>query len=78
MKDWIENVWQKKSVTLFCPNLLLVLDNFQAYINEEKLRKVYKKFGLMTVIPGGLTSVLQLLDVLINKPFTNGIQIFYM
>jgi len=46
-----------------------VWDMFRAHITDEVKAEVAKKKTDMCVIPGGLTSVLQPLDVCINKPF---------
>ena len=48
---------------------LLVCDQFKAHVTESTKRLATKLKMHLTVIPGGLTSQLQPLDVSINKPF---------
>ena len=48
---------------------LLVLDSFSAYVAEEIQAMFTRCNTTVIVIPGGCTSVLQLLDVNINLPF---------
>ena len=47
---------------------MLVWDIFRAHKTED-VKKAAKKLKTLAVIPGGLTSVLQPLDVCLNKPF---------
>lgn len=69
MKIWIEKVWSKRSGGLLKKPALLVLDQFRAHISEPT-KKCFKEVKThLAVIPGGLTSQLQPLDVSINKPF---------
>ena len=42
---------------------------FKAHVTESTKRLATKLKTHLTVIPGGLTSQLQLLDVSVNKPF---------
>jgi len=46
-----------------------VCDQFKAHITESTKRLATKLKTHLAVIPGGLTSHLQLLDVSVNKPF---------
>jgi len=48
---------------------LLVLDSFSAHIVDSVKRRFGEKNTNIAVIPGGLTSHLQPLDVSINKSF---------
>jgi len=68
MLYWIENVWIKR-VRLSNPQSLLVLDSFSAHIVDSVKRRFGEKNTNIAVIPGGLTSHLQPLDVSINKSF---------
>lgn len=61
MLYWIENIWTKRE-RISNPQSLLVLDSFSAHIVGEKNTNI-------AVIPGGLTSRLQPLDVSVNKSF---------
>jgi hypothetical protein len=68
MLYWIENVWIKRAM-LSNPQSLLVLDSFSAHIVNSVKRRFCEKNTNIAIIPGGLTSRLQPLDVSINKSF---------
>ncbi|CAI5770390.1 pogo transposable element with KRAB domain [Podarcis lilfordi] len=69
MRVWVEKVWSKRPGGLLKKPALLVLDQFRAHISETT-KKCFKEVKThLAVIPGGLTSQLQPLDVSINKPF---------
>jgi DDE superfamily endonuclease/Tc5 transposase DNA-binding domain len=68
MLFWIENVWTKRE-RFSNPNSLLVLDSFSAHIVDSVKRRFNEKHTNIAVIPGGLTSRLQPLDVSVNKSF---------
>ncbi|CAG8788095.1 268_t:CDS:2 [Dentiscutata erythropus] len=67
MVDWLELVWkqrpggQKRS--------LLVFDSFEGHLTISVKNKCYKINTVLGVIPSGLTSIVQPLDVSINKSF---------
>ena len=68
MLYWIENVWTRHA-RLSNPQSLLVLDSFSAHIVDSVKRRFIEKNTNIAVIPGGLTSRLQPLDVSVNKSF---------
>jgi hypothetical protein len=68
MLYWIENVWEKRE-KFSNPQSLLVLDSFSAHIVDSVKRRFGKKKTDIAVIPGGLISRLQPLDVSVNKSF---------
>ena len=53
---------------------LLVCDHFKAHVTESTKRLATKLKTHLAVIPGGLTSQLQPLDVSVNKPFKGFMQ----
>ena len=71
MIEWINKVWLPyvgKNRALLC------LDTFSAHLTET-VRDKFAKIGTkLLVIPGGCTSVLQPLDVSLNKPFKSYIR----
>jgi transposase len=77
MLYWIENVWVKRA-PLSNPQSLLVLDSFSAHIVDSVKRRFGEKRTNLAVIPGGLTSRLQPLDVAINKSFKAKVRIIYI
>ena len=66
MKQWITRVWVQ--YTKKRPSLL-VLNSFSAHVTEEIQVMFARCNTTVIVIPGGCTSVLQPLDVSINRPF---------
>ncbi|KAH1185488.1 hypothetical protein KIL84_018237 [Mauremys mutica] len=69
MRLWIRNVWEKRPGALLKKPSLLVLDSFRSHLTEPTKREFQMCKTEIAVIPGGLTSQLQPLDVSINKPF---------
>ena len=63
---WLREVWFKRPGALLNGKSMLVWDMFRAHLlkSELKRNRTYQR-----VIPGGCTSVLQPLDVCLNKPF---------
>ena len=48
---------------------MLVWDQFRAHLTDEVKRSLKESDTISTVIPGGLTGMLQPLDVSLNRPF---------
>ena len=64
--DWIKWIWQLHFGALRNLNSMLVLDSFRRHMTEE-VKTLFKKGKMdLVVISGGLTSMLQPLDVCIN------------
>ena len=66
MCKWLIEIWTKHTKLL--PSLL-VLDSFKGHITDLLYERYKELSTTVSVIPGGCTSVLQPLDVAINKPF---------
>ena len=71
---WLENVWNRRPGALLRKRSLLVWDMFSAHLKETVKSAFQKERTDMAVIPGGLTSQLQPLDVCLNKPFKDRIR----
>jgi len=69
MKLWLEKVWSKHPGGLLKEASLLVCDQFKAQVTESTKRLATKLKTHLAVIPGGLTSQFQPLDISVNKPF---------
>lgn len=66
---WMENVWHRRANLGSNPRSLLVLDSFSAHKTDPVKRRFREKNTDIAIIPGGLTSRLQPLDVSLNKSF---------
>ena len=66
MLEWIQKVW---APYVDGNRALLTLDTFSGHLTDRVKDALDKCGTKMLVIPGGCTSVLQPLDVSINKPF---------
>jgi hypothetical protein len=66
---WIEKVWNARPGALLKHKALLVWDMFRAHLMQSVKQKLRRHRTYQAVIPGGTTSVLQPLDVCLNKPF---------
>jgi len=66
MTDWLDTVWgQRRSKK----RSLFIVDSFKGHLTQSVKSKCQEQNLVLAVIPGGLTSVVQLLDVSINKQF---------
>ncbi|KAG7162928.1 Pogo transposable element-like 13 [Homarus americanus] len=74
VKLWIENVWNKRHGELHKENSLLVWDRFSPHSTKDIKKCLNHLNTKQAVIPGGLTSILQPLDVRINKPFQENVR----
>jgi hypothetical protein len=48
---------------------MLVLDSFKKHLTQQVKEEMRKANTDLIMIPGGMTSQLQVLDVVVNKPF---------
>ena len=69
MLDWLENVWGQNPAALLNLPSMLCLDAFQGHLTDEIKNKIHRLKSELVVIPTGMTSVIQPLDVSVNKPF---------
>jgi hypothetical protein len=69
MKLWLQKVWAKRPGGLLKKPSLLVCDQFKSHVREATKRRVKDLNSQLAIIPGGLTSQLQPLDVPINETF---------
>jgi hypothetical protein len=77
MNDWLKNVWNKRPGAAQQMCAMLVLDSFRGHITNEVKRKIKSLKSDLVIIPGGLTSILQVMDVVINKPFKDSLRKLY-
>lgn len=69
MTEWIRVVWGRRPGALLNTPVMIVLDAFRGHLTDEVKEALAKANTDLVVIPGGMTSQLQPLDVCINKPF---------
>ena len=77
VKDWVDKVWDRGPGALRRQKAMLVLDSFRGHLNEDVKKKLQRGRTDTVVIPGGVTSILQPLDISINKPFKESLRRFY-
>ena len=65
---WLKHVWDTRPGALLKKSLL-VWDQFSAHKTDKVKARLKLLKTTQAVIPGGLTSMLQPLDVVLNKPF---------
>ena len=68
VQDWLRTVWSKVG-GLSRRKSMLVWDSFRAHLSKPVRNTLRSINTECVVIPGGMTSMLQPLDVSINKPF---------
>ena len=74
MKIWIEKVWRSRLGGLGRRRSLLVYDVFEAHMTESVKAAIARENTNLADIPGGLTSLLQPLDVSLNKLFKDNVR----
>ena len=74
MKIYIEKVWRSRLGGLGRRRSLLVYDVFEAHVTESVKAAIARENTNLAVIPGGLTSLHQPLDVSRNKPFKDNVK----
>lgn len=76
-KDWLNNIWNKRPGALLRKPSLLVWDAFAAHRSDAIKQQAERMKTTLAVIPGGLTSMLQPLDVCLIKPFKCHVKKFW-
>jgi hypothetical protein len=68
MLEWIDEVWRRRPHSFFTSASLLIVDSAKAHLTEEVKTK-FRSSSRLAVIPGGLTKILQPLDLTVNRSF---------
>lgn len=69
MFEWIEKVWQRRKGSFFDRKGLLIMDSMRSHLLDT-VKSHFKKLSTdLAVIPGGLTKILQPLDLSVNRSF---------
>ena len=69
MLEWLKIVWGRRPRAYLNQPSMLVLDAFKGHLTDSVENQLCKMNTELVIIPGGITSVLQPMDVSINKPF---------
>ena len=69
IKLWLNKVWSRRDGGLLKKPSLLVWDQFRAHLTDDVRQCTRENKTVQAVIHGGLTGMLQPLDVSLNKPF---------
>lgn len=78
MIDWLKSVWNRRPGALLKRRGMLVLDAFRGHTTDEVKTLLRDEMSTdLVVIPGGMTSQLQVLDVVVNKPFKDSLRRLY-
>lgn len=67
--DWLKTVWGNRPGAMLAKKSLLVLNSFHGHLTEKVKAELREKHTVLAVILGGLTGMLQLLNVSVNQPF---------
>ena len=70
MRDWLESVWKPKIALskIFNQKSIIILDSARAHLTEAVKTEI-NNYSIPAVIPGGLTKILQPIDLSVNKSF---------
>jgi hypothetical protein len=76
MMYWVKVVWKRRPGTLLNKRGMLVLDFFKVHRTQQVKEEMRKANTDLIVIPGSI-SQLQVLDVVVNKPFKDHLRQLY-
>uniref|UniRef100_K7GH49 HTH CENPB-type domain-containing protein n=1 Tax=Pelodiscus sinensis TaxID=13735 RepID=K7GH49_PELSI len=74
MLDWLQTVWAKRPCGLKRKRSLVVLDAFQCHCMLSIKKRLQQDKTDLAIIPGGMTKMLQPLDVTVNKPMKDALR----
>ncbi|XP_015441642.2 pogo transposable element with KRAB domain [Pteropus alecto] len=77
MQDWLEVVWRRRAGALPEQRGLLIVNGFRGHATDAVKSSMASMDTDMVVIPGGLTSQLQVLDVVVYKPLNDSVRAQY-
>ena len=69
MLEWLKILWGRRTRAFLNQPSMLVLDAFKGHLTHSVKNQLRKMNTELIDIPGGMTSVLQPMDIPINKPF---------
>jgi hypothetical protein len=69
MLEWLEVIWSRRPGAFLNQPSMCALYAFKGHVTDSVKDQLQKKKTKLVVIPGGMRSVMQPLDISINKPF---------
>lgn len=66
---WADKIWNKRKNSFFIRKSLLMIDAAPGHRTDDVKDKFKKTGTALAMIPGGLTKILQVLDISVNKSF---------
>ena len=78
MLEWLKIVWSRRPGAFLNQPSVLVLDALKGHVTDSVKDQLCKMKTELVVIPGGMTSVLQPMDISINKPFKDRLRQQYL
>jgi hypothetical protein len=70
MVEWMKEVWHRRPGALLKKRQMLALDNLKGHLTEKVKTIASDLLNTdLVIIPRGMTFQLQVLDVVVNKPF---------
>ncbi|KAM9241808.1 pogo transposable element with KRAB domain [Dugong dugon] len=77
MQDWLEVVWRRRTGAVPKQRGMLILNGFRGHATDSVKSCMENMNTDMVIIPGGLTSQLQVLDVVVYKPLNDSVRAQY-
>ncbi|XP_045402568.1 pogo transposable element with KRAB domain isoform X3 [Lemur catta] len=77
MQDWLEVVWRRRPGAAPKQRGMLILNGFRGHATDSVKNSMDSMNTDMVIIPGGLTSQLQVLDVVVYKPLNDSVRAQY-
>eukprot|EP00072_Mus_musculus_P066083 XP_017167846.1 PREDICTED: pogo transposable element with KRAB domain isoform X1 [Mus musculus] len=77
MQDWLEVVWRRRTGAVPRQRGMLILNGFRCHATDSVKSSMENMNTDMVIIPGGLTSQLQVLDVVVYKPLNDSVRAQY-
>jgi hypothetical protein len=70
MVEWLKEVWRRRPGALLKKRGMLILDAFMGHLTENVKTVASNLLNTdLVIIPGGMTSQLRVLGVVVNEPF---------
>lgn len=77
MQDWLEVVWKRRTGAVPKQRGMLILNGFRCHATDSVKSSMESMNTDMVIIPGGLTSQLQVLDMVVYKPLNDSVRAQY-